>query len=127
MTRTIMISVFLSVMLSSTAQLLLKAGVSAPATRLAMSEGRMMDFLWAVLLSPMVWIGLVTFAASVLMWLGVLSQVPVSLAYPFVALGMIFTTFAGYFLYHEPLNLSKVAGTGIIVFGVIVLATGGAA
>jgi multidrug transporter EmrE-like cation transporter len=67
--------------------------------------------------------GLFTYVASAGVWLYVLSKLEVSKAYPFVGLGFVFTLIFAYFFLNEPLTLLKVAGTVLIVAGVVLIST----
>jgi multidrug transporter EmrE-like cation transporter len=55
-------------------------------------------------------------------WLFVLARVDVSLAYPFVGLGFILTMLLGWLIRGEILSVNRVAGTALIVMGVVLLA-----
>jgi multidrug transporter EmrE-like cation transporter len=55
-------------------------------------------------------------------WLFVLARVDVSLAYPFVGLGFILTMLLGWGMRGEILSVHRVAGTALIVAGVVLLA-----
>jgi len=50
------------------------------------------------------------------------SRVPVSIAYPMLSIGLFVNAVAAVFLFSEALTAGKVAGIGLIVAGVIVLA-----
>ena len=56
-----------------------------------------------------------------IVWLFVLSQTELSIAYPFVALGFIMTLFLGVFLLGESLTFAKVIGTLLVVAGVAIV------
>lgn len=115
-------AVLLSVALGACAQMVLKAGVSTPAIETALSNGGWFGILAAFALSPLVWVGLIIYAASALVWLFVLARVDVSVAYPFVGLGFIFTMVLGWGMYGEDVTAIRVLGTLLIASGVAVLA-----
>ena len=77
----------------------------------------------AIATSPLVVIGLASFGLSAILWLFVLSRVSLSSAYPFVALGIVITVVAGRFLLGEPIAVAKILGVGLIVAGVLLVAT----
>jgi len=56
------------------------------------------------------------------LWLWVLSRLDVSLAYPLVSLGFVVTLALGVVWLGEPLSWTRVAGCGLIVAGVWLLA-----
>jgi multidrug transporter EmrE-like cation transporter len=59
---------------------------------------------------------------SVILWLGALSRVPVSIAYPMLSIGYVVNAVAAVFLFSEALTTGKVIGIVLIVGGVIILA-----
>ena len=116
--------ILVSVVLSALAQLLMKAGMSTPAVQAALGEGgNVIGSIQAVALSPLVLLGLVTFGLSAATWLLVLAKVPVSQAYPFVALGIVLTAAGGYALMGETLSLWRLVGIAAIAAGVVLVAT----
>lgn len=116
--------ILVSVVLSALAQLLMKAGMSTPAVQAALGEGgSVIGSIQAVALSPLVLLGLVTFGLSAATWLLVLAKVPVSQAYPFVALGIVLTAAGGYALMGETLSLWRLVGIAAIAAGVVLVAT----
>ena len=104
------------VLLSSAAQLAMKRGMGAPV-------GADVSSTYAqALSSPLVWLGLVLYGASAVLWLWVLSRLDVSLAYPLVSLGFVVTMGLGIVWLGEPFSWVRVAGCTLIVIGVSLLA-----
>jgi drug/metabolite transporter (DMT)-like permease len=68
-----------------------------------------------------VWLGLAVFGISAIVWLVVLSRVPLSLAYPFNALGYLVILTASIVLLHERANLFTWAGTTLVVAGLVIV------
>ena len=54
------------------------------------------------------------------MW--VLRTLPLSLAYPFMALAFIIVPLLGHFLLHEPIGWRNMIGGLLIAFGVVLVA-----
>lgn len=79
-----------------------------------------------VVLNPFVLAGLGCFAASVVLWLIVLSRVDVSFAYPFVSLGIVITTLFGHWAFDEQLSFQRTAGIVVICVGVVLISRTGA-
>jgi multidrug transporter EmrE-like cation transporter len=104
------------VLLSSAAQIAMKRGMGAPA------GGDLSSTYGHALTSPLVWLGLVLYGASAVLWLWVLSRLPVSLAYPLVSLGFVVTMAVGVVWLGEPFSWVRVAACALIVAGVILLA-----
>jgi drug/metabolite transporter (DMT)-like permease len=68
-------------------------------------------------------LGLLTFGLSAATWLLVLAKVPVSQAYPFVALGIVLTAAGGFLFMGETLSPWRLAGIAAIAVGVVVVAS----
>ncbi len=106
------------VLMSAAAQLMMKLGMTAPASPDAASQGVYMN----ALRNPWVWGGLCLYGISAIAWLWVLSKLDVSLAYPLVSLGFVVTMLAGVFWLGEPWSWSRIAGASLIVAGVVLFA-----
>ncbi len=109
------------VLLNAVAQLALKASVSATGIiqldmqSLLSSAGSLATNLW-------LWVGLVCYGISVIVWILALSRVDVSIAYPMLSIGYIVNALAASHLFNEPLGMEKVVGIGVIILGVYILA-----
>ncbi len=115
--------IVLSVILSSGSQISLKYGMVSPTVRVALSGPVGLSNVLTIATYPLVFLGLLCFGLSAVVWLFVLSQVPLSTAYPFVALGIVITTTAGFFLFGEIMPAAKMLGICLIVGGVLAVAT----
>ena len=113
--------VITGVLLNAFAQLALKASVSDTGVinldlqSLFTSAGTLASNVW-------LWFGLICYAISVVVWILALSRVDVSIAYPMLSIGYIVNAVLAWQLFGEPMSLGKVAGIGIIIVGVYVLA-----
>ncbi len=112
--------ILLTVTLSACAQLALKLGVGKPHMNTAMQTG-IIDTLFAALISPLIWTGLIIYALSVAMWLWVLSKVDLSVAYPFVGISFLITMAFGIFLLNESVTPLRIVGTVLIASGCILV------
>lgn len=110
--------ILLSVLLSTGAQLLLKRAASDA----NFEANTTISFLVNVITSKSAWLGLASFGLSLAFWVMVLARVPVSKAYPFVAIGILITSSAGIFFYGEPISMMKVLSIFFIALGVSLLA-----
>lgn len=121
MSKILLTLILLSVLMSSAAQLVLKTGMSDPRVAEGLSSGVAPA---VVAVGTNLWVlgGLAIYFCSALVWLLVLSRVQVSLAYPFVGLGFVVTMLLGWWLHGDTLNTARVAGTLLIVAGVVLLA-----
>lgn len=115
--------ILLSVFLSASAQILMKLGMSSNDVRHAMAQsGSVLQMASAIGTQPHIVAGLTAFGLSAVSWLLVLSKVDVSQAYPAVALGIVITAAAGYFLLGEAINPTRTAGIVLIIAGVVAVA-----
>jgi drug/metabolite transporter (DMT)-like permease len=109
-----------AVALAATGQLVLKNGMNLAKTR-ASDEGRSLVLM--AVTSPWIIGGLLIFGVSSVAWLTTLSRVPLSIAYPFNALGYVAILAASSVLLHEKTNVWTWAGTALVVSGLIVVVT----
>lgn len=113
-----------SVSLSAFAQIALEHGMSATATRDAMSAGGL-QAIAVILSNTFVLLGLVLYGLSMVFWLGVLSRIDVSQAYPFVGLGFLLTMAFGVLLLGEAFSIQRSVGTLLVLAGVLLVARSG--
>lgn len=108
--------ILFSVFLNASAQLVLKKGmVSLGELHLSL------EFIIKAILNPYILGGLGIYAISIVSWLIVLAKVNVSIAYPFLSVGFIFSAIIAHFMFHEPLTLPKILGIGLICIGLVFL------
>ena len=68
-----------------------------------------------------IFIGLIFFGTSFLLWIKVLTKNELSYAYPMVSLGYVIVTIASFIIFNETLSLNKILGIVIIIFGVFLI------
>ncbi len=119
----VLAAVIASVLLSALAQIALKAGMSRPEVLDALADGSAGGIALAVAGQPWVAVGLGAYGLGMLVWLFVLSRIDVSLAYPFVSLGIVVTMALGYLVFGEVMSAARLVGAGLVVAGILVLAT----
>lgn len=115
--------ILVSVALSACAQVLFKIGVSS-APGQAPSDASLVEAVVRMLLRPGVLGGLALYGVGTVLWLSALSRTELSQAYPFVGLGFVLTALLGHFLFNEPLGLTRLGGTILVVAGVYLVARG---
>ena len=74
-------------------------------------------------LDPALWLALIFYGGATVLWVWILKQVPLTLAYPFVAVGFILVPFGAWAFFGEPITWRYTAGVGLIVAGVVLTAT----
>lgn len=66
--------------------------------------------------------GVVIYAAEIFVWLRVLSEVPLSLAFPLASLNFLGITFASHVILKEDIGSFRILGATLVTAGVILLA-----
>ena len=84
------------------------------------AEGRQafVDFI-----NPAIMLGLLLYMAGTLLWVRALSAVPLTVLYPFAALTYVLVNVFAVALLGEQLSLRTVAGTGLVLLGLFLVAT----
>ena len=107
-----------AVVTAATGQVMLKHGMQVATARAADSGG---SLALRAATSPWVLLGLVVFGVSAIAWLAALSRVPLSVAYPFNALGYLVILTASIVLLHERASVLTWVGTFMVVSGLIIV------
>lgn len=107
-----------SISLSAAAQILMKLGMAG---RDAAAVETLVDKVLAVALNPHVVVGLGCYGFSAVLWLAVLSKLPLSAAYPLVALAIVMVIAASNLLLGEAVSPIRIAGSALIVLGVALI------
>ena len=106
-----------AVIAAATGQLMLKHGMTGVAETVNRDGG---SVLLRAATAPWVIGGLAVFGISALAWLTTLSRVPLSVAYPFNALGLLIVVGSSVVVLHE--KVSPLAWLGVLaVFGGLIL------
>ncbi|MEK7835353.1 MAG: SMR family transporter [Pseudomonadota bacterium] len=109
------------VLLNAGAQLLLKAGTNAVGV-FAFSSDNLVPVGWKLATEPHIVGGLGCYVLSVIVWILALSRVEVSIAYPMLSIGYVVNALAAWYLFGEAVTLTRLAGIGIIIVGVYIVA-----
>ena len=109
------------VLLNAVAQLLLKAGARVIAG-FEFTPANAVVIAGRVALNLPILAGLACYAISVIVWILALSRVDVSIAYPMLSIGYVVNAPAAAWLFGEPLGALRVAGIGVIILGVWMVA-----
>ena len=110
--------VLFAVIAAAGGQLMLKNGMQIATNKAHASHG---SLVIAAATTPWVLLGLVVFGVSAISWLAALSRVPLSVAYPFNALGYIVILTSSVVVLHEKANLWTWAGSLLVVSGLIIV------
>ena len=113
--------VMTGVLLNAIAQLALKASVNETGV-IGIDFHSIVSSAGSLAFNAWLWLGLICYAVSVVVWILALSRVDVSIAYPMLSIGYIVNALVAWRLFDEPMNIGRVVGIGIIILGVYVLA-----
>lgn len=69
------------------------------------------------------YVALILYGALTILWVWLLTAVPLSRAYPFVALSFIFTPIIAVLAFHESVTMNYILGLSLIVGGLILSQT----
>ncbi|MGW2177933.1 hypothetical protein ACWCXX_07525 [Streptomyces sp. NPDC001732] len=105
---------------SAGGQIMLKHGMRSAAA----AAGHEGSLVMRAATSPWVVLGLVVFAVSALAWMATLATVPLSIAYPFNALGYLLIVLAGATVLHERTSMWTWGGSLLVVVGLITVMVG---
>lgn len=113
--------ILFTVLTNAAAQLMLKRGMSGLGAFDLAHDG-LIGTVFRVVFNPFVFAGLCTFVVSMASHLIVLSKVQISYAYPFLSLAYVVVAAYAYFVFHEDLSPTRIAGIGLIVLGTVFIA-----
>ena len=113
--------VILWVLLNAAAQLLLKAGTNSVG-HFEFSQENILPVGWQLASEPHILGGLVSYVVSAVVWIMALSRVEVSIAYPMLSIGYVVNAVAAWWLFGEAVTTMRLAGMGIILIGVYIVA-----
>ncbi|MFT4184709.1 MAG: EamA family transporter [Rhizobium sp.] len=74
--------------------------------------------LHRALARPVTWLGILFWAVELLAWTAVLERVPLSLAFPLMALSYVVIVLAGAAIFKENINLRHATGVFLVTAGV---------
>lgn len=109
-----------AILFSTTGELLFKIGMNRIGG-FEFSASALRTILPRVALNPFIIIGFLGFGLGAVFWLAVLSRVPLSLAYPILALSYFVVVIEAWLFLHERVTWKRMAGVTVIVIGVIVV------
>lgn len=99
-----------AILIGVVGQLLLKTGVTRAA------DGLLTQFL-----SPYIVGGLAAYGLAAICYIVAIKRIPVSIAFPSVALSYVLVAIAAHLLWNEALGWQQFAGIGLIAAGILVL------
>jgi drug/metabolite transporter (DMT)-like permease len=106
--------VFANIVLLVTGQTVWKLG-------LEQAGGLRLDNLVSVLFSPLILLGIVIYGLATVLWLYVLSRLPISLAYPLQSIAFLLGLVVAILVFKESVPPNRWVGAAIILGGITVL------
>lgn len=116
--------ILVAVVGSAAGQLLLKKGMSTMGP-LTLTPDQFFNIVWRIGTNPWVVVGLFIYVFGTVFWLSALSRVDLSFAYPFASLSYIAMILGGWLLFSERIDLWRIAGSLVIMTGVILISQSG--
>lgn len=109
--------IIVSVILSACGQVAMKMGASSLNSN---QDMLLLKFLSYFTNLPIM-VGLTLYGLSAFIWIAALEKVQLSFAYPMAALGYVLVAVMSFFIFNEPMSLTRIVGLAIIVLGVVVI------
>jgi len=106
-----------AMLITATSQLSFKHGMNQVG-ELHASVSAFIAILPKMLANPFIWIGVIGEFSALALYLSVISRVPLSLAYPTLALGYLITALLARAILGEQVTWLRIVGIGVIIFGV---------
>ena len=115
----------ITVTITATAQTLLKYGVNVLNLQDSIStdvEISLLSKISFLVFNPFILGGIGLYGVSSLLWIYVLSRLPLSRAYPFVGLSIVITSIVGALFLGERLVVTQIIGIVLVSIGVFLVA-----
>jgi multidrug transporter EmrE-like cation transporter len=111
------ILLFVCILLGVIGQLALKRGINAVAPRFSDP----LPLILHSLLNPLVILGFALYGIASVLWILVLSKLPLSIAYPAISVGYVLILLFSWFYLNEPLTINRIVAVALISIGFIML------
>lgn len=111
----------LSAIFATMGQVLFKKGMLAlGAQNFTLSFFALVKTVADIIFAPVVFVGLMLYVLSTILWLFALSKTTLNYAYPFTALTFILVMASSYLVFSETLPSNRIIGGVVICIGVII-------
>jgi undecaprenyl phosphate-alpha-L-ara4N flippase subunit ArnE len=98
--------------------LILFCVLAETAREICFKQSAMTGTLSGSMAKPLTWIGILFWAIELLAWAAVLTHVPLTIAFPLMALSYVTIALAGIVVFKERVNFRHVAGVLLVTLGV---------
>lgn len=110
-----------AILFTTTGELFLKRGMNEIGTFDFASGSTIIPTLIRIFTNPWILIGFAGFGAGSIFWLSVISRVPLSLAYPMLALSYVIIVIESWIFLGEGLHPLRVIGSIVVGIGVVLV------
>lgn len=124
MSPVLVVCLISGVVMSAVAQIVLKAAMISPGMQRVLAKTDQLSInavTLEMMRTPLLYAGVGLYFLSMVVWLYVLSRIDVSLAYPFVGLGIVVTTILGQYVLGEPVTAERWVGCVVVVAGLVLV------
>ncbi len=115
--------IFATILLTVYSQLVMRWQVSAAGEVPSDVAGKA-RFIALLLINPWVLSGLVSTFLSGVSWMLAMTRFEIGYAYPFISLNYVLVMVAGFMVFHESFNLTKIVGTAFVILGIVIVSRG---
>lgn len=112
---------FIAIAMGAVGQIGMKAGMNRVREKSGGELGSIIKALPSIFTDLLVLFGIGMYLLSTVLWLWVLSRVPLSFAYPCISISYIIIIVAGKWVFRERIDIWKIAAIVLILAGVIAL------
>ncbi len=116
-----LIVLFIAIAMGAVGQIAMKAGMNRVKEKSGGDLGPMIKALPRIFTDIYVLAGVTIYVLSTVLWLWVLSKVPLSFAYPCISISYIIIIIAGKWVFKERIDKWKIAAIVLILLGVAAL------
>ena len=112
---------FFAVVLGSVGQILLKLGMNQVGKLEVGVTTDYISILFRIFSTPLILFALPVYAISLVFWLFVLSRLPLSVAYPLLAMAYVTNPLLACIILHETISIYHFLGIIVICVGVLII------
>jgi drug/metabolite transporter (DMT)-like permease len=81
-------------------------------------HGNLIQKFFQFVFSPFIFLGFILYILATIIWMYLLSKLPLSFLYPLQSIAYVLALFVGLFLFKEQIPVTRWLGTGVILIGV---------
>ncbi|TVY09779.1 EamA family transporter [Paenibacillus cremeus] len=104
---------------------LIKYGSMRELNRIAALTNGDLVSIFYLIINPYIFLGLVMYFVSAMLWIIILSKYDLSFVSPMLAINYVFSLFIGYYIFSEDINIYRIIGAIIVTFGVVLITAKG--